>query len=153
MRRGSTDGKGTLYDFEGKLIFNEGERMYGRRGFLITFEGKGLGGGPKAKPLQWLVYYTNQRIVGFRDPTAPEVEDIGTLRPFERQDHGTGGPIILEYFNVGLDEIKRAQRRRNDVRIEVAEGKATQPVVFQPLGAAARFFDRLVGERPGEGSP
>lgn len=146
MLRGAADGRGVLYDFEGKLIFREAERMYGRRGFLVSFEGSGDRAGASGAQ-QWLLYYTNQRIVGLRDPTAPEVEDIGSLRPFERQEYGSRGPQLLEYFSLELPEVARAERRRNDVRIHLAKGAGIRTMTFEPLGAAARFFSRLVDEK------
>ncbi len=124
--------------------------MYGRRGFLVTFEEGGTFGGSKQMPLQWLLYYTNQRVVGLRDPKASEVEDIGALRPFERQDYAGGGPGVLEYFALDLEEVKRAERRRRDVRLVVSDASGSNILSFEPLGGAARFFARLVSEKAEE---
>jgi hypothetical protein len=155
MRRGDAEGLGTVYDDEGRLIFQQGERMYGRRGFSMALE---TAAGPLRKegwpPAQWLVYYTNVRVVGLRDMTAQEnTYYLGTLRPFERARYEGEGAFehhVLKFLEFPLEEVVRAERRRHDVRLHVQDESARYVLTLEPFGAAARFFARLITEK-GEG--
>ncbi len=148
MKMGGAEGLGKVYDEEGKLIFDPGERMYGRRGFALAIDrGGGLVRKSMMEQAQWLIYYTNQRIVGLRDMSAQEASGyLATLRPFERsrfEGEGAEQLRVMRFFEVPLKEVVRAQRRRRDTKI-VVQPQEPLTLTFEPGGPAARFFSRLL---------
>lgn len=150
MKFGDVDGLGVVYDEEAELLLSERERLYGRRGLTIdAFEG----GFPRRRPLLtsslFMVFYTNQRIVGLRDLTAQEEEVyLGTLRAIDR-DKFLGPRAqahhVLSYFAYPLREIVGLRKRgRRHLRQFVQDGERRYEFRYRPWGAACRFFSILL---------
>jgi hypothetical protein len=150
MKLGDADGLDVVYDDEAQLILSERERVYGRRG--LTIEAYELGRLTR-KPLfesgLWMVYHTNQRVVGLRDMTQKEEEVyLGTLRPIDRtrfigpqaEEHH-----VLKYFEFPLKDIIRVDKAGNRfLKLVVQSDDGRYEFRFRPWGAACRFFSVLL---------
>ncbi len=154
MKFGDADGLDVIYDEEAELLLSERERLYGRRGLTIdVYEGTFLRRRPLLTSSLYMVFYTNQRIVGLRDMTTSEEEVyLGTLRAIDRdkflgphaQEHH-----VLSYFAYPLREIVGVKKRgRRHLKQFIQDGERRYEFRFRPWGAACRFFSILL--RKGE---
>ncbi len=154
MKIGSEEGLDVLYDEEAELILAERERVYARRGLTLeSFKKTGLGRRPFLPSGLWLIYYTNHRVVGLRDPegSVPEEEAYaGTLRAIDRtrymgprvKDH------IFDFFEFPLRDIgKVTNRSRKHLRMVVQSNGDRYEFRFKPWGAACRAFSVLISQR------
>jgi hypothetical protein len=156
MRVGDVDGLEVVYDDEAQLILSERERVYGRRGLTIdAYEVGRLSRKPFFETGLWMVYYTNQRIVGLRDMTKREEEVyLGTLRPIDRtrfigpqaEEHH-----VLRYFEFPLKDIVTVDKSGNKyLKLVVASEDGKYEFRFRPWGAACRFFSILLRKEEAE---
>jgi hypothetical protein len=154
MKIGSEEGLDVLYDQEAALILAERERVYARRGLTVeAFKRTGFGRKPFLTSGLWLIYYTNHRVVGLRDPerSVPEEETYaGTLRAIDRtrylgprvKDH------IFEYFEFPLRDIGKVNNRnRKHLRMVVQSKGDRYEFRFKPWGAACRAFTVLLAQK------
>lgn len=156
MKTGDADGLDVLYDDEAELILANRERVYARRGLTLTaLRVAGLRNEPLLPSGLWLVYYTNQRVVGLRDPTsAPPAGEgeiyAGTLQAIDRTRY-LGPKVedqILEYFEFPLRDVMKVKKRsRKHLRIFVRHGKERVEFRFKPWGAACRAFSVLIQQQ------
>ncbi len=150
MRFGDADGLEEVYDEEGQLILAERERMYGRRGLTIdAYEVGFLSRKPLVDMSLWMVYYTNQRVVGLRDMTEREEEVyLGTLRPIDRSRFM--GPqadahCVMKYFEFPTKDIERVKKSGKKCLSLFLRGEDHRyEFRFRPWGAACRFFSVLL---------
>lgn len=154
MDLGAEEGRGEVYDDRAQLILAERERIYARRGLTVeAFTRKRLlGKDPLLETGLWYVYYTNQRVVGLRDPNAPPDEEheelyAGTLRAIDRTRYL--GPKLedptLRYFQFALRDIDKVKKRgRKHLRFLVDDEEGRYEFRFRPWGAACRFFSVLL---------
>lgn len=154
MKTGSEEGLEVLYSQEAELILAERERVYARRGLTVeSFRRSGFGRKPFLPPGLWLIYYTNQRVVGLRDPERSVPEDeayAGTLRAIDRTQYM--GPRvkdhILDYFEFPLPDIEKVSKRsRKHLRLVVRSSGDRFEFRFRPRGAASRAFSVLLAQR------
>ena len=154
MKIGSEEGLDVLYNQEAELLLAERERVYARRGLTLeTFQKIGFGRKPFLASGLWLIYYTNHRVVGLRDPEASVPEDeayAGTLQAIDRtrymgprvKDH------IFEFFEFPLRDIgKVTNRSRKHLRMVVQSNRDRYEFRFKPWGAACRAFSVLISQR------
>ncbi len=152
MRIGDVDGLDVVYDEEAQLILSERERLYGRRGLTTSaHEVARLAKRPLFGQGLWMVFYTNQRVVGLRDMTQTEEETyLGTLRPLDRTRFL--GPQreahhVLRYFEFpSKDILKVGSHRRKYLRLLVSHEDGRYEFRFRPWGGAARFFSNLTAK-------
>lgn len=150
MRIGDADGLDVIYDGEAELILAERERLYGRRGLTLDLYEQGrLSKNPVFTDALWMVFYTNQRIVGLRDMTRQEEAGyLGTLRPIDRTRFL--GPQaeahhVLRYFEFPLRDIQGiGSHRRKSLWLRVADDDGRYEFRFRPWGGASRFFSILL---------
>jgi hypothetical protein len=154
MKVGSKEGLEVLYDEEAELILAERERIYARRGLTLeAFKRAGFGREPFLPPRLWLIYYTNHRVVGLRDPegAVPEGEAYaGTLKAIDRTQY-LGPRVkdhILEFFEFPLRDIGKVNKRsRKHLRMIVQSNGDRYEFRFKPWGAACRAFSVLISQR------
>lgn len=154
MKVGSKEGLEVLYDEEAELILAERERVYARRGLTLeAFKSKGFGREPFIPAGLWLIYYTNHRVVGLRDPEGAVPEDeayAGTLRAIDRTQY-LGPRVkdhILEFFEFPLRDIGKVNKRsRKHLRMVVNSNKDRYEFRFKPWGAACRAFSVLINQK------
>lgn len=153
MKTGSQDGLDVVYDDEAELILAKRERVYARRG--LTLEALCIGGWSKKAflpPGLWMIYYTNQRVVGLRDPRVPpeEAGDAGTLRAIDRTQY-LGPKVednVLEYFEFPLRDVEKVKKgSRKHVRMFVESGEEHYEFRFRPWGAACRAFSVMLRQQ------
>lgn len=154
MKTGDEDGRGVLYDTEAQLILAERERIYARRGLTLEAYRKTglLGKEPFLDHGLWYIYYTNQRVVGLRDPSIPPEEQnealyAGTLRAIDKTRYI--GPKLedptLAYFEFPLTGIAKVKKRgRKHLALVVRDHKGKYEFRFKPWGAACRFFSVML---------
>ncbi len=155
MRTGDADGLDAVYDEEAQLILYDRERLYGRRGLTVSASRvSGLTKTPLIEESLWMVFYTNQRVVGLRDMTQLEEEMyLGTLRPIDRTRFV--GPKaeahnVLRYFEFPSREIIRVgSHRRKYLWLLVDSEKGRYQFRFRPWGGASRFFSNLLRSEEG----
>ncbi|MFQ5907882.1 MAG: hypothetical protein ACE5JE_03510 [Thermoplasmata archaeon] len=154
MKTGSEEGLDVLYDDTAELILSERERVYARRGLTVeALQGRGLSKKPFLPPGLWMIYHTNQRVVGLRDPKR-EVEGeegyAGTLRAVDRSRY-LGPKVeanILEYFEFPLRDVAKANKRsRKHLRLVVRSEGERYEFRFKPWGAACRAFGVLLSQK------
>lgn len=154
MKIGSKEGLDVLYDEEAELILAKRERVYARRGLTMeVFRGTGFGKKPFLPSGLWLIYYTNQRVVGLRDPEGSVVEDeayAGTLRAIDRTRYL--GPRVrdhtFEFFEFPLRDIGKVNNRsRKHLRMFVKSNGDRYEFRFKPWGAACRAFSVLLSQK------
>lgn len=154
MKTGSRDGLEVLYDGKAELILAKRERVYARRGLTLeAHQGRGLSKKPFLPSGLWMIYYTNQRVVGLRDPEreADEGETYaGTLRAVDRSRY-LGPKVedsILEYFEFSLRDVEKVNKRsRKHLRMVVRSEAERYEFRFRPWGAACRAFSVLIGQK------
>lgn len=152
MRTGTKEGLHDVYDEEAQLILADRERIYARRGLTLETYRRGfLQREPFLVPGLWYIYYTNQRVLGLRDPSlSPEEQTeeryAGTLRAIDRTRY-LGPKVedpVLEFFAFPLTEIAKVQKRgRRHLTLVVQDEAARYEFRFKPWGAACRFFSVL----------
>ncbi|MDX1535120.1 MAG: hypothetical protein R3291_05825, partial [Thermoplasmata archaeon] len=145
-----------LYDEEAELILADRERVYARRGLTMeAYKGTGLGRKPFLPPGLWLIYYTNHRVVGLRDPEGSVPEDeayAGALRAIDRTQYM--GPRVkdhvLEFFEFPLRDIGKVNKRsRKHLKMVVRSEGDRYEFRFRPWGAACRAFSVLISQKQG----
>lgn len=150
MRTGDADGLDVVYDDEAQLILSKRERVYGRRGLTLEAYRIGrIGRKPLFESGLWMVYYTNQRVVGLRDMTQKEEEIyLGTLRPIDRarfigpqaEEHH-----VLKYFEFPTKDIVKVDKAGTKfLKLMVESEDGRYEFRFRPWGAACRFFSVLL---------
>ncbi|MFQ6012121.1 MAG: hypothetical protein ACE5LS_00535 [Thermoplasmata archaeon] len=155
MKTGSRDGLDVLYDDEAELLLAERERVYARRGLILeAFRGGGLSKRPFLPPGLWMIYHTNQRVVGLRDPKASSKEGqegyAGTLQAIDRTRYL--GPkaeeSLLEYFEFPLRDVEKVSKRsRKHLQMVVRSDAERYLLRFRPWGAACRAFSVLLRQK------
>ena len=154
MKIGSEEGLDVLYDQEAALILAERERVYARRGLTLeSFKKSAFSRKPFLPSGLWLIYYTNHRVVGLRDPEGSVPEDeayAGTLQAIDRtrymgprlRDH------IFDFFEFPLKEIGKVNNRsRKHLRMVVQSNGDRYEFRFKPWGAACRAFSVLISQK------
>lgn len=150
MRIGDANGLDLVYDDEAQLILSERERLYGRRGLTIdAYQVARLAKKPLFDQSLWMVFYTNQRVVGLRDMTQTEEEVyLGTLRPLDRTrfiGSHSDAHHVLRYFELPSREIlKIGSHRRKYLWLLVGHDDNRYEFRFRPWGGASRFFSNLL---------
>ncbi|MCJ2519602.1 MAG: hypothetical protein LN412_01460 [Candidatus Thermoplasmatota archaeon] len=150
MKIGDRDGLDAIYDEEAQLILSNRERLYGRRGLTIdAYEVSLLTRKPLFVDSLYMVFYTNQRIVGLRDMTEKEKEQyLGTLSPIDRAKLvGSLGEEhhVLSYVEYPLMEITRVSKVGTKyLRLMVGSDDRSYEFRYRPWGAACRFFSILL---------
>lgn len=150
MRIGDRDGLDAIYDEEAQLILSNRERLYGRRGLTVdAYEVSLLTRKPLFVDGLYMVFYTNQRIVGLRDMTQTEEEQyLDTLRPIDRAKFaGSLGEEhhVLSYVEYPLMEVTRVSKVGTKyLRLMVASDNRRYEFRYRPWGAACRFFSTLL---------
>lgn len=147
---GDADGLDVVYDQEAQLILGERERLYGRRGLTLdAFEGGRFKKEPLFLSSLFMVFYTNQRVIGLRDMTKQEEElYLGTLRAIDR-DKFLGPRAeehhILSFFEYPLREIVAVRKAgKRYLRQVVKSDEKRYEFRYRPWGAACRFFSILL---------
>ncbi|MFQ5838380.1 MAG: hypothetical protein ACE5HJ_06320 [Thermoplasmata archaeon] len=150
MKTGDADGLDVVYDDEAQLILSERERLYGRRGLTVdAYELGFLNRKALFDTGLWMIYYTNQRVVGLRDMTNREEEVyLGTLRAIDRSRFiGPQGEAhhVLRYFEFPLKDIVKVDKAGNRyLKLVIQSEDRRYEFRFRPWGAACRFFSVLL---------
>ncbi len=150
MKVGDVDGLDVIYDDEAQIILSERERLYGRRGLTTdAYEVGTLSKRPLFTSDLYMVFYTNQRVVGLRDMTLHEEQlYLGTLRAIDRSKFL--GPQaeehhVLRYFEYPLKEVVNVSKvGRKYLRFLLTSSEKRYELHFRPWGAACRFFSILL---------